>query len=563
MAYCITSSTDANHVTTFLEAIKKAAPEIVPPVIVTDDDNAEWSAVQKVFPGIKRFLCQFHVRKSWGFNLNKAGAKGVVFKSLQEELQVLIAECDQDSFNVKLDAFKSLSQQVCLPFYNYFVSNWCAPERINMWAQFPRDKENMNDVTTNNYIESYHNILKNDPRYFDKKGNNRFDKLILVLLQHEADQNDAMEHVLYFGTLLRNDRRKSALINGQVILDSEVAIQSPCFGNQFSFSVQSQSDANCVYKVSFCKQCRCGYSNEVWCNHVFKCSCPVFKARHRPCKHVGAVFRIYKELLQGVSIFQPANTSSVSHLGDANAVSKRLAAHLDRMIQQAANLMNKLSSLKTAVEESMSQQGNFSSSTDNMALLRKLDSVDQALKATCNCADVVVAVAPVLVVVPALVPSVKIAHGAHFIKQKLYATHKTPGRKPKPTFEPVSAARRVIVGDAMQSRGTALQQQQPILENAMQSQAEHEATGVVDTTVSSEDSEEDQEDYGKDEEREQPAADTTIMIADVSDKEVKSFYLNKIYMTTEKLAEYQAVSPDLDRDLWYSNPILGTLITLP
>ena len=553
VAYCITNSTDAIHVTAFLESIKQAAPEVVPPVIVTDDDNAEWSAVQTVFPGIKRFLCQFHVRKSWAFNLNKSGAKTEVFKNLQDELQVLIAECDESKFRVKLDAFKSLSQQVCVSFHDYFLSNWCSMDRIEMWAQFPRDKATMNDVTTNNYIESYHNILKNDPRYFDKKGNKRLDRLITVLLQHEANQNDQLEHVLWFGTLLRNDRRKDALVNGQAIVDSEVkqlttttdGFEPP---NSFSFSVQSQSDANRVYLVTFSKNCRCGFSNEVWCNHVFICSCPVYKLHHRPCKHVGAVFRIHRQLLQGVSIFQPANTASVAHLGDVHAISKRLAARLDRMVKQAADLTRKLTALKMAVEESTSQQGNFSSSTDNVAVLRKLDVVDQALRAACNCADVVVASpVPAVVVMPALVPIVTITPGAHFIKQKLYRTHQTPGRRKKPSFEPLSAEQRDIVANAMHLRGTAL-----LVERA--TDATH--TGVGETTVSSDDeSEADQQACNEfyTEHEDEAVAGTIMSSTNSYDNEVMSFYLERIFLTTAKLLEYQAVSPDEDRDRWYKN----------
>ena len=493
VGYCITDSTDANHVTCFLECMKRAAPEVTPPVIVTDDDNAEWSAVQKVFPGIKRFLCQFHVRKSWTFNLNKCGAKADVFKNLGDELQILIAECDERSFHVKLDAFKSLSQQTCILFHDYFVSNWCSQDRINMWAQFPRDKANMNDVTTNNYIESYHNILKNDERYFDKKANKRFDKLILVLLQHEADQNYQLEHVHWFGTLLRNDRRKDALINGQCITESEITQLPNSEIHSFSFLVQSQTDANRAYEVTFCKKCLCDISNDVWCNHVFTCSCPTFKARHRPCKHVGAVFRIHKELLQGARKFQSANTASVSHVGDVNALSKRLVVRLDRMVKEADNLSKKLSALKTAVEASISQQGNFSSSTENVAVLRKLDAVDQGLRAACNCADVVVvASAPVAVVIPSFVPIMKIAHGAHFIKQKLYRTSKKCGRKKNPTMQPISAEHRAMVANAMESRGTAL--------HADSTPTEVEATGVGETNVSSDESEEDWQGFEEDDE---------------------------------------------------------------
>ena len=549
VAYCITNSTDAIHVTAFLESLKQAAPEVVPPVIVTDDDNAEWSAVQTVFPGIKRFLCQFHVRKSWTFNLNKSGAKTDVFKILQDELQVLIAECDEGSFYVKLDAFKSLTQQVCVSFYDYFLSNWCSSDRIEMWAQFPRDKANMNDVTTNNFIESYHNVLKNDERYFNKKGNKRLDKLITVLLEHERNQNDQLEHVLWFGTLLRNDKRKDALVNGQAIFDSEV-IQLTTVGfelpNSFSFSVQSQSDANRAYLVTFSKNCRCGYSNEVWCNHVFTCSCPVYKLHHRPCKHVGAVFRIHRQLLQGVSIFQPANTASVAHLGDVHAISKRLAARLDRMVKQAADLTSKLTALKTAVEESTAQQGKFSSSTDHVAVLRKLDVVDQALRAACNCADVVV-VSPVhdVVVMPALVPIVTITPGAHFIRQKLYTTHQKPGRKKALTFVPVSAEQRAIVANAMQLRATAL-----LVERA----TDPTPTGVGETTVSSDDeSEADQQACNEFYSEHEAAAGTIISSTNSCDSEVRSFYLERIFLTQAKLVEYQAVSPDDDRDRWYKN----------
>ena len=456
VGYCITDSTDANHVTAFLESVKKAAPEIEPSVIVTDDDNAEWSAVKKVFPHIKRFLCQFHVRKSWGLNLNKCGAKGEVFKTLQDELQVLIAECDEDLFNVQLAAFKEKSRDLCVSFHQYFVSNWCTPERISMWAQFPRDQKNMNDVTTNNYIESYHNILKNDPRYFDKKANKRFDKLILVLLQHESDQNGQLEYVQLFGTLLRNDRRKDALIGGKVIVDSEVRLVQSC-GTQHSFAVRSQSDANREYQVSFNKQCSCGFSNEVWCNHSFTCTCPVFKKRHRPCKHVGAVFRIHKQLFQGIPTFKPANTATVSYLGDVHAVAKRVVARLDRMVKEATNLAEKLTTLKTAVvEQCSSQQKEFASSTANVSLLRKLDAVDHGLRAACNCADVTVIAPIVTVVVPALVPIVNVAPGSHFIKQTLFRTHEKCGRKKNPALQPVSAEHRLIVANAMSARGTAL-----------------------------------------------------------------------------------------------------------
>ena len=536
VGYCITDSTDAKHVTAFLEAVKQASPEIEPLVIVTDDDNAEWSAVQKVFPKIKRFLCQFHVRKSWGFNLNKCGAKGEIFNSLQEELQVLIAECDESSFYIKLDAFKSLSQRVCVSFHDYFVSNWCTSDRINMWAQFPRDEANMNDVTTNNYIESYHNILKNDPRYFDKKANKRFDKLILVLLQHEKDQNDQLEHVRLFGTLLRNDRRKQALISGQAIADSEVRLLRTFGTNSFSFIVQSQTDANKAYEVTYCKQCCCSFSNDIWCNHALTCSCPIFKARHRPCKHIGAVFRIHKQLFQGVPKFQSANTASVSHLGDENAVSKRVVARLGRMEKDAANLKTKLSALKAAVEECTSQQGMFLSSTDHVAIIRKLDAVEQALQAACNCADVVVvAPAPVVIVVPALVPIANIAPGSHFIKQKLYRNHKPPGRKKNPTMQPVGTERRALVANAMQTRGIALQAEP--------------ADGTTPMGVEATESESDQQDFDEDDEGDEHSEATT----NIRDAEVRSFYVDKIYLTTNKLLEYEAVSPEQDRDLWYTN----------
>ena len=61
VASCICTSTGAVYIEAFLEAIKNASPDIEPKFIVTDDDNAEWCAVQKVFPSTLRLLCQFHV----------------------------------------------------------------------------------------------------------------------------------------------------------------------------------------------------------------------------------------------------------------------------------------------------------------------------------------------------------------------------------------------------------------------------------------------------------------------------------------------------------------------
>ena len=58
VAYCICASTASCYVEAFFQAVKNASPDVEPQFVITDDDNAEWCGLRKVFPNTLRLLCR-------------------------------------------------------------------------------------------------------------------------------------------------------------------------------------------------------------------------------------------------------------------------------------------------------------------------------------------------------------------------------------------------------------------------------------------------------------------------------------------------------------------------
>ena len=68
MAFFITCCEYPNGediVTEALSVIKGWNPEMQPIYSMTDQDQAEINAMKAIFPGIKSFWCDFHVKQAW------------------------------------------------------------------------------------------------------------------------------------------------------------------------------------------------------------------------------------------------------------------------------------------------------------------------------------------------------------------------------------------------------------------------------------------------------------------------------------------------------------------
>ena len=303
VAFCVTSSTDEHHVTAFLHAVQTASPDVQPDVFMTDDDNTEWSAIQNIYPHAVRFLCKFHVIKSWERNLvNKGYSDAATFDKISGYLQTLINEPDVAEFDKLLVAFKEVCAFSAPKFFEYFTKRWLSVERIKMWALCYRMEMGYFHCTTNNFVESFHRVFKHSDSFMNGKANNRVDQLLLLLMKYESEQNFQTEYSRRIGCKLRNDWRKVALISGAVKLKrtdiTMVCDETVDMCPLYTFQCISQSDNHKKHIITYHKTCHCDILNEVFCDHVFTCDCRHFKSTGKSCYHIGGTFKYFKDALQ-------------------------------------------------------------------------------------------------------------------------------------------------------------------------------------------------------------------------------------------------------------------------
>ena len=167
VAYIITSSSKQPDLEPWMKALAKKLAKVqgdwMPNAFITDCAQAEIGGLQSVWPGVKVFLCLWHVRRAW---LKQAVAKiqdhairAGVLKGLGRIMyDTNCPEGDEmgpwaiRQLNALMDSFPIVSN-----FWSYFNKQW--GDKTHMWVVGHRNLPYAGQ-DTNAAIESYHSNLK-------------------------------------------------------------------------------------------------------------------------------------------------------------------------------------------------------------------------------------------------------------------------------------------------------------------------------------------------------------------------------------------------------------------
>lgn len=98
---------------------------------------------------------------------------------VSNDLRDLMYEQDVDMFHQKLDTFEKRWASSQQSFWGYFHRYWISNEKFKRWAKCYQPAMYTN-METNNYVESWHRVLKHS--YLRNKRNQRLDLLIHILV---------------------------------------------------------------------------------------------------------------------------------------------------------------------------------------------------------------------------------------------------------------------------------------------------------------------------------------------------------------------------------------------
>ena len=283
VAYIITSSSKQADLEPWMRALAKKMSSVqrdwMPNAFITDCAHAEIGGLQCVWPGVKLFLCLWHVRRAW---LKHAVAKiqdhavrAGVLKGLGRIMYD--TKCPQGDemgpwairqLTALMDSFPIVSN-----FWAYFDKQW--GDKTHMWVVGHRNLPYAGQYT-NAAIESYHFNLKATLRASKGRAHGRrLDWVIYELTE------DILSHYWYQAMrkqhgFVPNLKQEQFVINvvlkAREIPDSCVTLPIADDGPTL---VTSKSDAAKVYSV-YNPDCKWGCCDCMWamkeniCKHQIK-----------------------------------------------------------------------------------------------------------------------------------------------------------------------------------------------------------------------------------------------------------------------------------------------------
>lgn len=262
IAHLISSNGTEETLIRFLSAFKKICPRVS--AIMTDNDNAEINAIEKVFPDVKHLLCWWHIIQNWKKKLlmieNKPSIDKEKFYGMM--LGLLMNDYSPNEFETRYQEILSLSSAS----FGYYLNTWYLKKK-EKWAYCYRKSTLMfKETNSNMLIESFHNILKT--KFFSGKINRRMDRLIYVLTgsvqMHYADTNVRN----FYGFNGQSSRRRvlaSETDAARLIPDDSITKINDCiykvsneFGDPFEVDIAEVS-CSCHYFLLY-----------QFCKHLFK-----------------------------------------------------------------------------------------------------------------------------------------------------------------------------------------------------------------------------------------------------------------------------------------------------
>lgn len=283
VAYIITSSSKQPDLEPWMNALgtklASVQPGWAPNAFITDCAQAEIGGLQSVWPGVKVFLCLWHVRRAW---LKQAVAKikdhairAGVFKGLGRIMYD--TKCPPgDGMGPwairQLDALRD-SFPIVSNFWAYFDKQWA--DKTHMWVVGHRNLPYAGQ-DTNAAIESYHSNLKATLRASKGRAHGRrLDWVIYELteeiLSHYWYQAMRKQHG-FVPNLKQEQFVINAVLKAREIPDSCVTLPIATDGPAL---VTSMNNATKLYSV-YSPDCEWGCCDCIWalkgniCKHQIK-----------------------------------------------------------------------------------------------------------------------------------------------------------------------------------------------------------------------------------------------------------------------------------------------------
>ena len=283
VAYIITSSSRQPDLEPWMRALANKMVSVqedwMPNAFITDCAQAEIGGLQSVWPGVKVFLCLWHVRRAW---LKQAVAKikdhairAGVLKGLGRIMYDTKCPHGDDmgpwairQLNALMDSFPIVNN-----FWAYFQKQWA--DKTHMWVVGHRNLPYAGQ-DTNAAIESYHSNLKATLRASKGRAHGRrLDWVIYELtediLSHYWYQSMRKQH----GFVLNLKQEQfiiNAVLKAREIPDSCVTLP---IANDGPALVTSKTNASKLYSV-YNPDCEWGCCDCVWalkgniCKHQIK-----------------------------------------------------------------------------------------------------------------------------------------------------------------------------------------------------------------------------------------------------------------------------------------------------
>ena len=237
VAFLISSDGKTATLERYLQAFKFICPSVL--CFMTDNDDAEISAIRNVFPESFNLLCWWHVIKAQKIKLLQGSSKTTDPEAFENRLMHLL----KSSEDFESD-FAAVCKEATPEFKDYLDVHWFGKRK--MWAfSFRKDIPMYRRTNTNMMIESFHNILKT--QFFSGKINRRVDRLVYMLT------GPIQNH------FKRKDRENKFEINGpcprKTILHREVEYSYKIKSEDFVklvddlFEIESKSDPGKMHAV--------------------------------------------------------------------------------------------------------------------------------------------------------------------------------------------------------------------------------------------------------------------------------------------------------------------------
>ena len=176
VAFCISNKESETVIKVFLKSVNDVCPDAKVHVIMTDDDNAGWSAAQKVYGhNLSQYLCIWHVHRAWRRKLASLVKDPTHQAEIYSFLCCMLEAKDNDEFSLLRDQFINKFTALEPSFVQYFKENY--DNRPEKWA-LCFCVSDYASVNTNMFVESFHNKLKTI--YLGGKRNCRIDTLLQI-----------------------------------------------------------------------------------------------------------------------------------------------------------------------------------------------------------------------------------------------------------------------------------------------------------------------------------------------------------------------------------------------